>query len=116
MFHLNRFMWTGFRGCRVRVMLRPGSLASPSPTRAFTFELSSHESPQRNVEYNYAVNSQLPRPDFHRLDTQPYGLQQSRTVSVRLDRRSRSNVPFANDVIRRSYWNLRFQRGDTPRL
>ncbi len=28
-----------------------------------------------NVEYNYAVNSQLPRPDLHRQDTQPYRLR-----------------------------------------
>jgi hypothetical protein len=29
-------------------------VARPSSTRAFTFELSFHESPQRNVEYDYA--------------------------------------------------------------
>jgi hypothetical protein len=29
-------------------------VARPSSTRAFTFELSFHESPQKNVEYNYA--------------------------------------------------------------
>jgi hypothetical protein len=50
-------------------------IASPSPARTFTFELSPPESPQRSVEYNYAGNSQFPRPDFHRLETRPYGLR-----------------------------------------
>ena len=58
-FHFNRFMWLGFRGCRVRFMLRPGSLACPSPTRTFTFELSSHESPHWNVEYDYAAKQSI---------------------------------------------------------
>jgi hypothetical protein len=34
-------------------------LACPSPTRAFTFELSSHESPQWNVEYDYAARQSI---------------------------------------------------------
>ena len=51
-------------------------VARPSSTRAFTFELSFHESPQKNVEYNYAGHStNFPRPDFRRLDTQHYGLR-----------------------------------------
>src|SRR5580658_5464066 len=42
------------------------TFGSPSPTRTFTFELSFHESPRWTVEYSYAANSQLPRPDLHR--------------------------------------------------
>jgi len=58
--------WTASRGCKVRFMLRPEEIASPSPTRTFTFELSPPESPPRDVEYSYAANQQFPRPDFHR--------------------------------------------------
>jgi hypothetical protein len=36
-------------------------VARPSSTRAFTFELSSHESPRWNVEYNYAGNQPISR-------------------------------------------------------
>ena len=56
-------------------MLRPGQLLARHRHRTFTFELSFHESPHKNVEYNYVANSPLPRPDLHRLDTQPYGLR-----------------------------------------
>jgi hypothetical protein len=56
-------------------MLRPGQLLARHRHRTFTFELSFHESPHQNVEYDYVANSPLPRPDLHRLDTQPYGLQ-----------------------------------------
>jgi hypothetical protein len=42
------------RGCKVRLMLRPGEIASPAPARAFTFELSPPKSPPGGVEYNYA--------------------------------------------------------------
>jgi hypothetical protein len=55
-------------------MLRPEESAGPSPSRAFTFDLSPPKSPQRGVEYNYA-GKQFPRPDFHRQDKQPYGLR-----------------------------------------
>lgn len=51
-------------------------LACPSPPRTFTFELSPPESPLRDVEYHYAGKQPIsPRPDFHRQDTQPYGLR-----------------------------------------
>jgi len=36
------------------------SFAGPSPTRAFTFELSPRGSPQRSVEYNYAGKQPIP--------------------------------------------------------
>ena len=42
------------RGCKVSFMVRPDELASPSPPRTFTFELSPPESPHRDVEYHYA--------------------------------------------------------------
>jgi len=35
-------------------------VARPSPTRTFTFELSSQESPPRNVEYNYTGTQSIP--------------------------------------------------------
>src|SRR5712691_384062 len=38
-------------------MLRPEEIASPAPTRAFTFELSPPKSPPRDVEYHYAGKS-----------------------------------------------------------
>ena len=77
--------WCAFRGCRVRFMLRPGQLLARHRHRTFTFELSFHESPHKNVEYNYVANSPLPRPDLHRLDTQPYGLRPNlRTSSPNL--------------------------------
>jgi hypothetical protein len=51
------------------------SLASPSPARTFTIELSPDGSPRSDVDYNYTANNQLPQPDFHRQDMRPYGLQ-----------------------------------------
>lgn len=36
------------------------SFAGPSPTRAFTFELSPRGSPHRSVEYNYAGKQPIP--------------------------------------------------------
>jgi hypothetical protein len=54
-------------------------LARPPPPRAFTFELSSHESPRWNVKYDYAGNSRFPRPDFHRQDKQPCWLHRRQT-------------------------------------
>ena len=36
------------------------NLARPSPTRAFTFALSSHESPHWNVEHHYAGKQPIP--------------------------------------------------------
>ena len=51
------------------------SLASPSPARTFTIELSPGGSPRSDVDYNYTANNQLPQPDFHWQDTRPYGLR-----------------------------------------
>ena len=36
-------------------------VACPSPTRTFTFELSFHESPHENVEYDYAAKQSICR-------------------------------------------------------
>jgi hypothetical protein len=63
--------------CSLNVTAR--SLASPSPTRTFTIELSPDGSPQSDVDYNYTANNQLPQPDFHRQDMRPYGLQTKST-------------------------------------
>ena len=54
-------------------------LASPSPARTFTIELSPDGSPRSDVDYNYTANNQLPQPDFHRQDTRPYGLRTRNT-------------------------------------
>ena len=51
------------------------SLASLSPAKTFTIELSPGGSPRSDVDYNYTANNQLPQPDFHRQDTRPYGLR-----------------------------------------
>jgi len=57
-----------------------------------------------NVEYNYAASSLLPRPDFHRQDSQHYGLRaelaegakdrRGREESWRLPSRSTKSRPF----------------------
>lgn len=44
----------------VRFMLRPDGIASPTPARAFTFELSPPGSPLGDVEYNYAGKQPIP--------------------------------------------------------
>ena len=49
--------WSASRGCKVHFMVRPVEIASPSPTRTFTFELSPPKSPPRDVEYHYAGKS-----------------------------------------------------------
>ena len=49
--------WSASRGCKVHFMVRPEEIASPPPTRTFTFELSPPKSPPRDVEYHYAGNS-----------------------------------------------------------
>ena len=59
--HASRFVrGLGFRGCKVRFMLRPGQLLALHRHRTFTFELSSPESPPGDVEYNYAGKQSIP--------------------------------------------------------
>ncbi len=41
-------------------MLRPDGIASPTPARAFTFELSPPGSPLGGVEYHYAGKQLIP--------------------------------------------------------
>jgi hypothetical protein len=41
-------------------MLRPDEIASPTPARAFTFELSPPGSPLGGVEYHYAGKQPIP--------------------------------------------------------
>jgi hypothetical protein len=57
-------------------------LASPTPARTFTIELSPDGSPHSDVDYNYTAYNQLPQPVFHRQDTRPYGLR-AKTVGFR---------------------------------
>ncbi len=58
--HASRFA----RGCVTRLQsslyAAARGVARPSPTRAFTVELSSHESPHWNVEHNYAGKQPIP--------------------------------------------------------
>src|SRR5205823_9961045 len=57
-------------------MLRPEGIASPAPTKAFTFELSPPKSPPRDVEYHYAGKSANSRDrTFTGKTKQHYGLQ-----------------------------------------
>ena len=74
-FHLNRYMWLGFRGCRVRFMLRPGSLLALHRQGRLlsSFQPMSRLAGSSNMTTRQTV--QLPRPDLHRQDTQPYRLQ-----------------------------------------
>ena len=69
-----------FRGCRVhsfpslQELLRPASwLALLS--RTFTFELARRGRPQSASNMTTWINSQFPRPDFHRQVQRHYGLQ-----------------------------------------
>jgi hypothetical protein len=82
--------WTASRGCKVHLMLRPKEIASPSPTRTFTFELSPPKSPPRSVEYNYAGKSVNSRRRTYRQDRQHYGLQ------AKTPRSPRRTTPIAN--------------------
>ncbi len=71
------------------------SLASPSPAKTFTIELSPDGSPRSDVDYNYAANNQLPQPDFHRQDTRPYGL---RTKTRKTERIQSNGISRASSV------------------
>ena len=58
-----------FEAAEFALCCGPDNCWPGTDTGLFTFELSFHESPHKNVEYNYVANSPLPRPDLHRLDT-----------------------------------------------
>jgi len=73
--HARRFPRGSVTRLRSSLYATARNLASPSPARTFTTELSPDGSPLSDVGYNYAANNQLPQPDFHRQDTRPYGLR-----------------------------------------
>jgi len=68
-------------------------LACPSPTRAFTFELAAEPSPTQPSSITTRAYNQFPRPDFHRLDAQPYGLRTKK-------RRGRRFIPYFLRILR----------------
>ena len=77
MVHASRFTrGESFRGCKVRFMLRPGQLLvlHRQGLLRSSFHPMSHLIGTLSITTR--VNSQFPRPDLHRLDTQHYGLRQ----------------------------------------
>jgi len=58
--HASRFTRGGLTRLQSSLHAAARSFAGPAPTRAFTFELSSHESPHWNVEYHYAGKQPIP--------------------------------------------------------
>ena len=71
----HRFTRVRFRGCKVRLMLRPEELFALHRKGLLrsSFHLPSHLVEASSIATR--ANSQFPRPVFHRQDTQPYGLQ-----------------------------------------
>ena len=63
------------RGCKVRFMLRPDELLAllRQGRLRSSFHLLGHPSGVSSITTR--ANNQFPRPDFHRLDKQPYRLQ-----------------------------------------
>jgi hypothetical protein len=59
--HASRFTHGRITGPQSSLDAAARRVACPSSTRAFTFELSFHESPQKNVEYNYAGHQPISR-------------------------------------------------------
>ena len=59
--HLNRYTWAALTRLRSSLDAAARTVACPSPTRTFTFELSFHESPHQNVEHDYAGKSSISR-------------------------------------------------------
>ena len=69
-----------FRGCRVHSFPSPQELLRPASwlallSRTFTFELRRRGRPQSASNMTTWINSQFPRPDFHRQVQRHYGLQ-----------------------------------------
>ena len=69
-----------FRGCRVHSFPGPQELLRPASwlallSRTFTFELARRGRPQSASNMTTWINSQFPRPDFHRRVQRHYGLQ-----------------------------------------
>ena len=69
-----------FRGCRVHSFPSPQELLRPASwlallSRTFTFELARRGRPKSASNMTTWINSQFPRPDFHRQVQRHYGLQ-----------------------------------------
>ena len=73
--------WVLFRGCKVRFMLRPGRLLVLHRQRLLLPSLRPQRSPVGTSGITTRVNSQFPRPVFHRLDTQPCRLHANRRTA-----------------------------------
>lgn len=65
MSHLNRYTWVPFRGCEVRLMLRPEQLLALHRQGRLRSSFHSHESPHQNVEHVYAGKSSISRGRTH---------------------------------------------------
>src|SRR6266545_1582677 len=70
------------RGCKVRFMLRPVGIASPTRQGRLlsSFHLLGHPLGVSNITTR--ANNQFPWPDFHRLDKQPYRLRTKVTKGI----------------------------------
>src|SRR6266545_2525781 len=77
------------RGCKVRFMLRPVGIASPTRQGRLlsSFHLLGHPLGVSNITTR--ANNQFPWPDFHRLDKQPYRLRTKHTKERRCNRTRR---------------------------
>jgi len=58
--HTSRFTCGRVTGLQSSLNAAARGVACPSPTRTFTIELSLHESPHWNVDYNYAGKQPIP--------------------------------------------------------
>src|SRR6266545_3012469 len=91
------------RGCKVRFMLRPVGIASPTRQGRLlsSFHLLGHPLGVSNITTR--ANNQFPWPDFHRLDKQPYRLRTKSTKLRSLDiSMSETFVAFVCFVVRTS--------------
>ena len=72
--HLNRNTWVPFRGCEVRLMLRPEQLLALLRQGLLHSSFHSMSHLIRTSNISTRANRQFPRPDLHRLDSRPYRL------------------------------------------
>src|ERR1019366_8722682 len=63
--------WLRFRGCRVRIKLRPGKLLALHRQGLVHSSFRSGSRLPETSNMTTRAYSQFPRPDFHRLDKQP---------------------------------------------
>jgi hypothetical protein len=71
------------RDCEVRFMLRPGILLALHRQGRLRPSFRPMGHPIQTSVIAMRPNNQLPQPDLHRLDTQPYGLQAEATEGGR---------------------------------